>query len=71
MKSRILVLLLLLSISLFNFISASAQDGNSASMLQPPETEKKPKSPKSTATAWSITISGCAEKTNPAVHRAS
>ncbi len=43
MKSRILVLFLLLSISLFNFISASAQDGNSASMLQPPATEKKPK----------------------------
>jgi oligopeptidase B len=43
MKYRILLLLLVLSISLISFTPANAQGGNSSSMLQPPVTEKKPK----------------------------
>jgi oligopeptidase B len=43
MKYRILLLLLVLSISLFSFTNAMAQDGNASAMLQPPVTEKKPK----------------------------
>ena len=67
MKSRILVLFLLLSISLFNFISASAQDGNSASMLQPPETEKKPKITEINGDRMVDNYFWLREKTNPAV----
>ena len=67
MKSRMLVLLLLLSISLFNFISASAQDGNSASMLQPPETEKKPKITEINGDRMVDNYFWLREKTNPAV----
>jgi len=43
MKYRILLQLLILSISMINFINANAQGGNSSSMLQPPVTEKKEK----------------------------
>jgi oligopeptidase B len=43
MKYRILLQLLILSISLFSFANAMAQDGNASGMLQPPVTEKKPK----------------------------
>src|SRR6185436_3757271 len=43
MKYRTFRLLLILSISLMSFVSASAQGGNASSMLQPPVTEKKPK----------------------------
>src|ERR1044072_1057608 len=43
MKYRILLLLAILSISLFSFTNAMAQDGNASGMLQPPVTEKKPK----------------------------
>ncbi|HXT64212.1 MAG TPA: S9 family peptidase [Pyrinomonadaceae bacterium] len=67
MKSRILVLFLLLSVSLFNFISASAQDGNSASMLQPPETEKKPKITEINGDRMVDNYFWLREKTNPAV----
>src|ERR1051325_2496885 len=67
MKSRILVLFLLLSLSLFNFISASAQDGNSASMLQPPETEKKPKITEINGDRMVDNYFWLREKTNPAV----
>ncbi len=67
MKSRILVLFLLLSISLFNFISASAQDGNSASMLQPPDTEKKPKVTEINGDRMVDNYFWLREKTNPAV----
>ena len=67
MKSRILVVFLLLSISLFNFISASAQDGNSASMLQPPETEKKPKITEINGDRMVDNYFWLREKTNPAV----
>ena len=67
MKSRMLVLFLLLSISLFNFISASAQDGNSASMLQPPETEKKPKITEINGDRMVDNYFWLREKTNPAV----
>src|ERR1043165_594375 len=66
MKSRMLVLFLLLSISLFNFISASAQDGNSASMLQPPETEKKPKITEINGDRMVDNYFWLREKTNPA-----
>src|SRR3989441_3965652 len=38
-----LLLLSILSISIFAFIKVMAQDGNSSAMLQPPNTEKKPK----------------------------
>ena len=67
MKSRILVLFLLLSISLFNFISASAQDGNSASMVQPPETEKNPKITEINGDRMVDNYFWLREKTNPAV----
>ena len=67
MKSRMLVLFLLLSISLFNFASASAQDGNSASMLQPPETEKKPKITEINGDRMVDNYFWLREKTNPAV----
>src|ERR1051325_12170298 len=67
MKSRILVLFLLLSISLFNFILASAQDGNSASMLQPPTTEKKPKVTEINGDRMVDNYFWLREKTNPAV----
>jgi oligopeptidase B len=43
MKHRIFLSLLLLSISTIAVIKVMAQDGNSATMLQPPATEKKPK----------------------------
>ena len=43
MKYRILLLLSILSISLFGFASAMAQGGNASGILQPPVTEKKPK----------------------------
>jgi oligopeptidase B len=62
-----LVLFLLLSISLFNFILASAQDGNSASMLQPPETEKKPKVTAINGDRMVDNYFWLREKTNPAV----
>ena len=67
MKSRMLVLFLLLSISLFNFISASAQDGNSASMLQPPKTEKEPKVTEINGDRMVDNYFWLREKTNPAV----
>ena len=67
MKSRMLVLFLLLSLSLFNFISASAQDGNSASMLQPPETEKKPKITEINGDRMLDNYFWLREKTNPEV----
>jgi len=38
-----LLLLSILSISIFAFIKVMAQDGNPSAMLQPPNTEKKPK----------------------------
>jgi oligopeptidase B len=62
-----LVLFLLVSISLFNFISASAQDGNSAGMLQPPETEKKPKITEINGDRMVDNYFWLREKTNPAV----
>src|SRR5438105_5634093 len=43
MKHRIFLSLLLLSISAIAVIRVIAQDGNTATMLQPPATEKKPK----------------------------
>src|SRR5229473_6755585 len=42
MKNRILFFLLI-SISTFAFMKVMAQDGNSSMMMQPPTTEKKPK----------------------------
>jgi len=43
MKYRILLLLVILSISLLSFTNVPGQDGNASGMLQPPVTEKKPK----------------------------
>lgn len=43
MKHRVVLLFLILSMSTFTFTKTMAQDGNSAMMLQPPPTEKKPK----------------------------
>src|SRR6266550_684077 len=43
MKNRILLTLLLFSLSLIAFNNIMAQDVNSSMMLQPPTTEKKPK----------------------------
>lgn len=43
MKYRILLQIVILSISMITFINANAQGGNTSSMLQPPATEKKPK----------------------------
>ena len=43
MKYRILLLLMVLSTSLFSFTNVPGQDGNASGMLQPPVTEKKPK----------------------------
>src|ERR1043165_7076572 len=67
MKSRMLVLFLLLSLSLFNFISASAQDGNSSMLLQPPVTEKKPKTTEINGDRMVDNYFWLREKTNPAV----
>ena len=43
MKYRIVLSLMILTVSTFAFIKVIAQDGNSSMMLQPPTTEKKPK----------------------------
>ena len=43
MKYRLVLTLLLLSISTIAFMKTMAQDGNTSAMLQPPVTEKKPK----------------------------
>jgi oligopeptidase B len=66
MKRRIILSLLLLSISLIG-MKVSAQDGNSAMMLQPPATEKKPKITEINGDRLVDNYFWLREKTNPAV----
>ncbi len=67
MKYRILLLLLVLSISLISFANALAQDGNASSMLQPPVTEKKPKVTEINGDRMVDNYFWLREKTNPTV----
>jgi oligopeptidase B len=64
-KSLLIVSLLL--ISTLAFISASAQDGNSSMMLQPPPTEKKPKITEINGDRLVDNYFWLREKTSPAV----
>jgi len=64
-KSLLFVSLLL--ISTLAFINASAQDGNSSMMLQPPPTEKKPKITEINGDRLVDNYFWLREKTNPAV----
>ncbi len=66
MKRRIILLLLLLSISMIG-MKVSAQDGNSSMMLQPPATEKKPKITEINGDRLVDNYFWLREKTNPAV----
>src|SRR5258708_40183012 len=66
MKRRIILPLLLLSISMIA-IKVSAQDGNTYMMLQPPPTEKKPKTTEINGDRLVHNYFWLREKTNPAV----
>jgi oligopeptidase B len=66
MKRRIILPLLLLSISTIA-INVSAQDGNTSMMLQPPPTEKKPKITEINGDRLVDNYFWLREKTNPAV----
>jgi oligopeptidase B len=66
MKRRIILPLLLISISMI-VIKAMAQDGNSSMMLQPPPTEKKPKITEINGDRLVDNYFWLREKTNPAV----
>ena len=66
MKSRIILPLLLLSISMIA-MKVSAQDGNTSMMLQPPPTEKKPKITEINGDRLVDNYFWLREKTNPAV----
>lgn len=66
MKPRIILPLLLLSISMIA-IKVSAQDGNTSMMLQPPPTEKKPKITEINGDRLVDNYFWLREKTNPAV----
>lgn len=66
MKRRIILPLLLLSISMIA-IKVSAQDGNTSMMLQPPPTEKKPKITEINGDRLVDNYFWLREKTNPAV----
>jgi oligopeptidase B len=67
MKHRIMLPLLLLSISTFALVKVSAQDGTSSMMLQPPPTEKKPKITEINGDRLVDNYFWLREKTNPAV----
>jgi oligopeptidase B len=67
MKYRILLLLLILSISLMNAVNANAQGGNASGMLQPPDTEKKPKVTEINGDRMVDNYFWLREKTNPTV----
>jgi len=67
MKHRIVLPLLLLSISTFALVNVSAQDGTSSMMLQPPPTEKKPKITEINGDRLVDNYFWLREKTNPAV----
>src|SRR5258707_6578806 len=66
MKSRIILPLLLLSISMIA-MKVSAQDGNTSMMLQPPPTEKKPKITEINGDKLVDNYFWLREKSNPAV----
>jgi oligopeptidase B len=66
MKNRIISLALLL-ISTFAFTKVMAQDGNSSMMLQPPTTEKKPKTTEINGDRLTDNYFWLREKSNPAV----
>src|SRR5437016_10424886 len=61
------ILLLLISISLIAFTKIMAQDGNSSMMLQPPTTEKKPKTTDINGDRMVDNYFWLREKSNPAV----
>ena len=67
MKYRILLQLLILSISLLSFANVMAQGGNASSMLQPPVTEKKPKVTEINGDRLVDNYFWLREKTNPTV----
>src|SRR5262245_7894056 len=67
MKTRITLTLLSLAISTFVFTNAMAQDGNSSMMLQPPTTEKKPKTTEINGDKLVDNYFWLREKSNPAV----
>jgi len=67
MKYRILLPLLILSISLMNAVNAKAQGGNASGMLQPPATEKKPKVTEINGDRMVDNYFWLREKTNPTV----
>ncbi len=66
MKRRIILALLLLSISTIG-MKVSAQDGNTSMMLQPPPTEKKPKITEINGDRLVDNYFWLRERTNPAV----
>ena len=67
MKHRVVLLFLILSMSTFTFTKTMAQDGNSAMMLQPPPTEKKPKITEINGDKLVDNYFWLREKSNPAV----
>src|SRR6266404_1460048 len=67
MKKRILLTLLFLSLSTFAITNIMAQDVNSSTMLQPPTTEKKPKTTDINGDRLVDNYFWLREKTNPAV----
>src|SRR5947199_8592414 len=67
MKYRIFFLLLVLSISLISLAKVTAQDGNTSAMLQPPNTEKKPKTTEINGDRLVDNYFWLREKSNPAV----
>jgi oligopeptidase B len=67
MKHRVVLLFLILSMSTFTFTRTMAQDGNSAMMLQPPATEKKPKITEINGDKLLDNYFWLREKSNPAV----
>jgi oligopeptidase B len=67
MKHRVVLLLLILSMSTLTFTKTMAQDGNSAMMLQPPPTEKKPKITEINGDKLVDNYFWIREKSNPAV----
>ena len=66
MKSLVVVLLLLISISTIT-MNVMAQDGKSPMLLQPPATEKKPKVTEINGDRMVDNYFWLREKTNPAV----
>src|ERR1700730_12309344 len=67
MKDRVVLLFLILAMSTFTFTKTMAQDGNSAMMLQPPPTEKKPKITEINGDKLVDNYFWLREKSNPAV----